>query len=349
MSQEFNKNNPEEVDLIRLMNYFKNGVKSFFRALWRIVELFIEFILLLKKYWIIVVGLVLLGAIYGKFILPAMKSKDVQSYEMIVRTNPIANYELYSYAVEVNTNATNKEALREIGLPQTTKISEISVLPIKKLKDEVESYFQKIEGSVVRGVETDTLYFQKYDIGSSSSFLEATDYPLQRIIVTMEGGKPRDIQNKLISYFNNIPAIKNEQESKYKSLEMLEGEIQVSLNAIDSMLFNRAKAAKTESTATSEQVLVNTASRGNVEPELLYQFDRLTKRLYGVQQAKQDAESGVMVVSNLRIATKDKFLESNGLLKYSLFGFILASLIVLGIQFNKYLEAYPQRRKTPNA
>jgi len=76
MSQELNKNNPEEVDLIRLLNYFKNGIKSIFRALWKVVELFILFILLLKKNWILVLGLTLLGALYGKFIQPMMASKD---------------------------------------------------------------------------------------------------------------------------------------------------------------------------------------------------------------------------------------------------------------------------------
>ena len=114
MSQEINKNNSEEVDLIRLLNYFKNGVKSFFRALWKIVEFFILLILLIKKNWILVFGLTVLGAIYGKFIQPRMASTDHRQYEMVVLTNPIGNYELYSYAVEVNTPHTNQEALKEI-------------------------------------------------------------------------------------------------------------------------------------------------------------------------------------------------------------------------------------------
>lgn len=349
MSQEFNKNNnQEEVDLIRLMNYFKNGVKSFFRGLWKIVEVFIDFILLLKKYWILVVGLVVLGIIYGKFIEPAIASNDHKKYEMVIRTNPIGNYELYSYAVEVNNRRTNNQALKEIGLADS-KIGSLMISPIPKLEDEIQNYFQQIETATIRGFETDTLYYQNYDIKGFKNNIDKVDYPLQKIVISTYGDvSAREIQDKFINYFNNLSSIKNEQQAKYKALTVLEKEVQTDLNAIDSLMFNRAAAAKNTHPATSEQVLVNTASRGNVEGELLYHSEKLTKRLFGIQRMKSEAERGITVISNLRISQNESIIH-NPVLKYALIGFILASVIVLAIQFNKYLDVYSQRRRNPNA
>lgn len=351
MNQEFNKNNSEEVDLIRLLNYFKNGIKSIFRGLWKIVELFIDFILLLKKYWILVVGLVLLGAIYGKFIEPAMaSSSDYRKYEMVVRTNPIGNYELYSYAVEVNNRDTNKEALKEIGyVNANVKISSLSISPIPKLEDEIQNYFQQIETATVRGFETDTLYYQTYDIKGTKNNIDKVDYPLQKITISTSGDvSAREVQDKFINYFNNLASIKNEQQAKYKALTVLEKEVQTDLDAIDSLMFNRALAAKNTNPATSEQVLVNTASRGNVEGELLYHSEKLTKKLFGIQRMKSEAERGITVISNLRISQNESFIR-NPLLKYAFIGFIIASIIVLAIQFNKYLNNYSKKRKEPYA
>lgn len=350
MSQELNKNNPEEVDLIRLLNYFKNGIKSIFRALWKVVELFILFILLLKKNWILVLGLTLLGALYGKFIQPMMASKDSRKYEMIVRTNPIGNYELYSYAVEVNTSDTNEGALKELGFTTPdTRVTGLSISPIPKLEDEIQNYFQQIETATVRGFETDTLYYQTYDIKGSRNHIDEKDYPLQKITFSTRGeANPKKIQDKFVNYFNNLSSIKSEQQAKYRALTILEKEVQTDLDAIDSIMFNRAYAAKNTHPATSEQVLVNTASRGNVEGELLFHSEKLTKRLFGIQRMKSEAERGITVISNLRISKKEALI-SNKVLQFALFGFIAATLLVLAIQFNKYLDRYGQRRKNTHA
>lgn len=350
MSQEINKNNPEEVDLIRLLNYFKNGVKSIFRALWRVVELFILLILLLKKNWILVLGLTLLGAIYGKFIQPMLTSSDHRKYEMVVRTNPIGNYELYSYAVEVNTSHTNKEALKELGFTTPdTQLTGLSISPIPKLEDEIQNYFQQIETATVRGFETDTLYYHTYDIKNSRNHIDEKDYPLQKIVISTRGeADSKKIQEKFINYFNNLASIKNEQQARYKALTILEKEVQTDLDAIDSLMFNRAYAAKNTHPATSEQVLVNTASRGNVEGELLYHSEKLTKKLFGIQRMKSEAERGITVISNLRISKQEAFIH-NKMLQFALTGFFAAVILILVIQFNKFLDDYGKRRKETNA
>lgn len=347
MSQEVNNNpnqNNEEIDLIRLFNYFKNGIKSIFRGIGKIFELLIVFLILLKKNWILVLGLVVVGAIYGKFVVPYLNSGEAKKYEMVIRTNPIANYELYSYAVEVNNGYTQEKALNEVGFDKKAEIQAFKITAIPKLQDEIQSYFQQIEAGAVRGFETDTLYFHNFDIKGSKNYLEERDYPLQKINIWAKGEiNTKDTQAKLVNYFNNLPSIKNEQQARYKALLVLENKIQTDLNAIDSIMFGRAEAAKNTSQATSEQVLVNTASRSNVEGEILYMSEKLTKKLFGIQSLKHDAERGVSIISSLRITETESFLGNN-MLKYILYGFLLATLIILGLQFNKYLERVAQKK-----
>jgi hypothetical protein len=347
MNQEVNprpNQNSEEIDLIRLFNYFKNGIKSIFRAIGKLFELIIVFIILLKKNWILVLGLVALGAIFGKFILPVLSQNSSQKYEMVVRTNPIANYELYSYAVELNNPKMNPIASKEVGFEGNTKINGMNISPIPKLEDEIQNYFQQIENGAVRGFETDTLYFHNFEIKGVKNFLDDKDYPLQKIVFYAdENIDTKKVQDKFVNYFNNLGSIKNEQQSRYNALTLLERKIQTDLNAIDSIMFSRAAAAKNTNPATSEQVLVNTASRSNVEGEILYMSEKLTKKLYGIQKLKNDAERGVSVISSLRISEEKNFF-SNQMYKYMLFGFIAASLIILGIQFNKYLEKVAQKK-----
>src|SRR5690606_673033 len=104
-----------------------------------------------------------------------------------------------------------------------------------------------------------------------------------------------------------------------------------------------AYAAKNTHPANSEQVLVNTASRGNVEGELLYHSEKLTKRLFGIQRMKSEAERGITVISNLRISKKEAVIN-NKMVQFALVGFIVAVIIILAIQFNKYLDDYGRRR-----
>lgn len=352
MNHETNKNNQDEVDLIKLMNYFKNGVKSIFRGIGGLVTLLLEFVLLLKQYWIVVVVLTAVGAVYGTFMYPRLGVSQTQTYEMIIRTNPIGNYELYSYAGEVNSNLTNKKALKEIGINNTEEhgVAGMSIAPITKLEDEIQNYFQQIETSAVRGYETDSLYFQQYDIKAAKNNLDDKDYPLQKITFYTSGViDSREVQNKFVEYFNNLPSIKSEQETRFKALSVLEKNVETNLRAIDSIMFNRATAAKYTQAATSEQVVVNSASRANVESDLMIHSEKFTKKLFGIQRMKSEAERGITVISNLRLAPQQGILETNNLLKYALFGFLLACIAILGIQFSKYLDKFSKERTNRNA
>jgi len=348
MSQEINNNpnqNNEEVDLIRLLNYFKNGIKSIFRKLWKLVEFVIQFIILLKKYWILVVSLVVLGAVFGKFIRPMLNGGvATKSYEMVVKTNPVSNYELYAMSAEINNQGKENSNPNEEGivLANSLGIQNMDVEALPKLEDVVKKYYEQTETNTVRGYDTDTLFYQGFEMKNYKSNMEDTDYSFQKIQMKVNSNVlPKDIQKKFLEYINTLPGIKREQEAKLAALTVFENEIKNSLAYIDTLMVARAVASR-NAPAGAEQTLVNTASRGNVEADLLRYSEMFSKRLYGAQRMKSDVEQGVQVISNLRAVGNTDILSP--LLKYALYGFLLASVIILGIQFNKYLDRYSEQK-----
>lgn len=350
MSQEINNNphqNNEEVDLIRLLNYFKNGIKSIFMLIWKLVELVIWFIILLKKNWILVASLILLGAVYGKFIKPMLSGgASVKSYEMVVKANPISNYELYALSSEINNQGADNSNPNEEGvvLAKSLGIKKMEQEAIPRLDDVVNSYFENIETATLRGFDTDTLFYQSFDLKDHKSNMEKTDYSFQKIKLKVEGDAlPQNIQSKMIDYLNTLPGVKREQESRLIALTALENELKTGLRNIDTMFVARAEANRQPGQAGIDQTVVNTASRGNVEADLLRFKEMFAKRLYGTMRMKADTEKGVQVISNLR-SVGSTSLWDNQMIKYALYGLLLASSIILLIQFNKYLEQYPSRK-----
>src|SRR5690554_7370770 len=113
---EQNKTNQpknEEIDLIQLLEYFKNGIKSVFKRIGKIIGLFIQIIILLKKNWILVVSFILLGALYGAVIKPLLSKKNSQQYEFVLKGNSLSNMELYSIAKEINNTSSETEVSEE--------------------------------------------------------------------------------------------------------------------------------------------------------------------------------------------------------------------------------------------
>lgn len=341
MNQEnMNNSNPnEEVDLIRLLNYFKNGIKSIFRAIGNVINYILQFVVLLRKNWIFIVGLAALGAVYGKFIKPLFSnSEGIKSYEMVVRSNPISNYELYALSDAVNQEEVNINPKEESAVfTQKLGITSMSVEAIPKMNDVISRYYEQTEISTLRNFETDTLFYQGFELKEYQSKMEDEDYSLQRIKLKVNSEEiPKNIQNQFLNYLNNLPGVKREKESKLLAMETLEHQMQSSLNSIDSILMGRAKM-NSQAKSGVDQLMLNATNRSNVEWDLLRFKEMFSKRLYGIQMEKADLQNGVQIISNLRTVGNKGDL-SNPMIKYALYGLVLSILVIFGLQFNKYLD-----------
>ena len=338
-----NSKNGEEVDLIQLLNYFKNGIISIFRGIGKIFSYLFYFIFLLRKYWILTGGLVLLGIFYGAFITPMLKDTDVKIYEMVVKASPVANLELYAFGEEVNIQKSESvnQAEKGIQLAKSLGISKISIEPIEREEDVINNYFEQIEVNTLRGIETDTLFFQDYKLSEHKSKMTETDFAFQKIQIKVKNDhkRPIEIQEQLFNYLNNLPSIKNDQEARLMALTNYEHHLKRTLGNIDSIMYSKAVANKNSTSSEAEQLLVNTASRGTVEADLLRYTESFSKKLYGTQKMIKSYQNGVNIVSNLRSAKEEEAFGGTTL-RYAILGFVLASLVILGIQFNKFLNKY---------
>jgi hypothetical protein len=177
------------------------------------------------------------------------------------------------------------------------------------------------------------------------SNMKDTDYSLQKVKMKISSETlPKNIQTKIIEYLNNLPNVKHEQQAKLEALTNLENNLKRNLQNIDSLLVSRVVANKNATTSVpGDQTMVNAATRSNVEADLLNYTDRFNVRLFGTMMTKSDVEKGIQIVSNLR-SVGNEGLFSRAWLKFAVYGFVLASFLILLIEFNKYLDRYKQKK-----
>lgn len=292
-----------------------------------------------NKNWLIVLGVTAVGAIYGWYLDNFSVSENL-TYEMVIKSNPVANIELYAFSSEVNNQKTINYQNEGVNLAKSLDIKSMSVNPIKRDEDVLQSYFDKIETAVMRNDMTDTLYYHNFDITSHNGKMDDIDYSLQSIkLRAPEDISPDKIQSALLKYWNNLPGVILEKQSKLGVLTTYERVLKQNLDNIDSIMISRASLNQGSGLAGAEQLLVNTASRGNVEADLLKYSELLSKKLFGTQKKIADYQAGISVVSNLRYVN-EKGTMDNKLIKYALICFGLSLLIILLIEFNKYLNRY---------
>lgn len=330
-------NSNDEVDLIKLLEYFKGGIKSLFRKFWQLIEVLLKFILLVKKNWLIIVTLTAMGAAYGWY-LDYFSKSDTMNYEMVVRSNPIGNIELYAFSSEVNNQKVINYQSEGIDMIKRLGIKKMSVKPLEREEDVLNNYFDNIETAVMRNDMTDTLYYHSHEIIEHKKKMENTDYSLQSIkLKAPENISPKKIQEDILNYLNNLPGVIVERNNKLSILKNYEKVIKQNLDNIDSVMISRAAMNQTAGVAGAEQLLVNTASRINVEADLLEFSEALSKKLYGTQKRIAEYESGISVISNLR-HVEEKGMMDNAFISYAVSAFILALIIILLKEFNRYLN-----------
>lgn len=345
MDSQGSHNNNEEVDLIQLFNYFKNGIKSVFKGIGKLFHYFLFFIFLLRKYWVLTLSLIISGGVYGKFIKPLIENSDIKSYEMVVSTNPVANIELYAFASELsNQKYAHNDSDEGIKLANNLGIISMKIEKIERYEDVVNNYFEQIETNIHRGMETDTLFFQDFKIKNQKSKLKDIDYRLQKIQLKIKNNKntSEEIQNQLIDYLNNLSGVKNHQQNRLAEFESYEVFTRNKLEVLDSLLYSRSLAYKNSTSFGTEPSILSASSRSNVEADVLRYSDIFGKKHYGIVKMVNYYKQSFSIVSNLRTVKEDKFI-GNPMLKYSFLGLVLACLIILGLRFNKYLDKFENK------
>lgn len=330
----------EEVDLIRLLNYFKNGIKSFFRKIGDLLGLFLQFIILLKKNWIVLVIFTALGVAFALYSHFDKGEGESTKFEMVVQSNPISNLQLYAFSNDIKNQKTfsTDNAPEAVMLAKRLGIKNMSIEAIEKTEDIINNYFSQIELATVRNEQTDTLFFQTFDINKHLSNMEPTDFSYQKIKITTDGStSTKELQQEILNYINNSPVVKNEQQNQLAILESYEYQLNRNIANIDSILVARAISNKEQPTMGSDQLLVNTASRSNVEADLLRYSDVFNRKLHSTKRLIGNYKNGINPLTDLHII-KDDGLLNKPIFRYGFYGFLSAVVLILLLEFNKYLN-----------
>ena len=129
------QNKKDEIDLIFVINGFKNGLKNAIVLLFNIVSFF-------KKTWYIFAGLIIFGVVLGYFLDPSGKDYS-QSSSSLLRINFQAVDFIYGEIDLINTMLDQKDTLfiENLGLDiDSTNIIRLKLSPIVNFKDVVDNY-----------------------------------------------------------------------------------------------------------------------------------------------------------------------------------------------------------------
>lgn len=199
------QNKKDEIDLIFVINGFKNGLKNAIVLLFNIVSFF-------KKTWYIFAGLIIFGVVLGYF--SDSSGKDyTQSSSSLLRINFQAVDFIYGEIDLINTMLDQKDTLfiENLGLDiDSTNIIELKLSPLVNLKDVVDNYggnSRYLEG-LLKNVEIDEEY--------SDMFSSEFKYHNLNIVLSKNGTK-EDIY-KMISYLNSNPLLGEVRDQNVKEM-----------------------------------------------------------------------------------------------------------------------------------
>ena len=340
MSQELPNN--EEVDLGQLFKLIGKGfsniaasIRRFFNS---ILNLFIKAALFIKKHFIKIAIVTVVGIAFGFY----KDSTSVKTYSSTIRVSP--NYhaakQLYTEIASIN-NAFSEEELKarfikEFGLTEEDDVS-ATITPIKSNKIELEIFNNFIK-------ELDTTAIRTADFQSFVKGLSDIDYPIQKITITTTNpiifGK---FSHYLTTELNKNTLLKNRIEINLKNIEFEEQQLNKSLQDIDSLriIYNKSLLAEANKPNSGTTIITakQNGNKGNRELALYDKREKIIERLNELSDLKTLKSQSIKFISNFSKYgdSSTKILETN-MVKYGFKAFLLIILTLLFLQFIAYLK-----------
>lgn len=222
------QNTTEEVDLGYMFKsigyFFKNIVKLLFRA--------ISFI---KKYILIIVGIVILGVIIGYFL--DKNSKKVYENRIIVIPNFESVEYLYDITDELNFKINIKDSifLKEIFGKQYKNLRKIEIEPIIDIYNFTTKSRENID--VFR------ILFENQDMKEFvDDMTTSKQYKYQKLKVYTIGKNSKGLLNDLFDYFNENEHFKQYQEVYIQNTKERIAEADKTIKQADSVIYAIASA-----------------------------------------------------------------------------------------------------------
>jgi len=338
----------EEIDLGTLFNQIGKMFSNFFAFIGNIFNSIyhygIIFLLFIRKN-IIFLGLAtLIGGIVGYLL--SLNQESVYTSEMEVEASYGSANQLYKQIGVVNNLIADKDTIKiaelfDIPVSQTAWVSGFTIEPIEPEKQKYLAYDRYMQ-------ETDTIYTRDFKFEDFVKRFKDKDLRSYKIIGMAT--RPENFQiftNGFIKFVETefYISLKNE---KLSDLNFSREEYKKDVSQLDSLrkLYKEVallKAREQNNDAANLNLTTSNLNYKNFDMDL-YQYSFILIRSLEELNKKIAEHDNILDIStDFGIAIERIGLINKSWFKYAVFGFILALLVLYGIQFNRYLNNYKKK------
>ena len=344
----------EEVDFGNLFDQIGKMFSNFFTFIGNIFKAIYHYLILLvlfvRKNLLILGVATLIGVIVG-FLMDLNKEPIFES-KMSVEVAYNSGNRLYNQIDYLNNLISYEDTTKigdifEIQSTEAASLKSFEAKPIELRKNLYLDYDNYLQN-------TDTIYTFAREFAYEDFLERKVDADIRYHKVIVQGENPR-IFIKLMTGIKTLVENEYYKGLKKRTIEELTFEkekLKENIAQVDSLRKRYKETAYMqfaekdyENSGVSFRTF-NAGYKGNVDKDLYYVSDTLMLKLREVNQQLVENDDILKVQSEFSIGEVKTNLLSKNWVVFGLIGFILAFLILVGIQFNKYLNKYEGTSET---
>jgi len=342
--------NPEEIDILQFFSAVGSMFKSFFSAIKnffkQIFNLFIEFLLYIKKYYLYFGAVILIGLIAAYF--SPTEKKDLYSAEITVQTNYDAQIPLKEKVYLFN-NLIQQQKYDELAKQlqiDTTSAKKLVKFDIKSNINDVyllqnyEDYLMGMDTTVYKSIKFKD--YKKEVINNEDLYNYWT--------IKVVADEPT-VFNKLNKGFakilDNNQSLINKKDTYMLALNIRKEKILHSFKEMDSMrkVYDKVMIEMAKNPSGGTSIALGDKQKGFESPYNLFYSREYEAKLLENASRKINRFAHILQFKNAfpTYGNKASGLANNLYVKYPLIGILALFIILLLIDFNKYLNAYQKK------
>ena len=343
----------EEVDLGTLFEQIGNmfskmghAIASFFR---KIYHTLIVFLLFIRKNIVVLAVATLIGVLAGVVI--GWNKKPVYSSDMVLRIAYDSGNFIYDRIDLLNNLISDKDYTllgKYLKVPDTEarKILGFKIEPIEPDRNMFLDYDKYMQ-------ETDTIYTREFTFEDFVKRRSKKDLSYQKINALSVSQNVFEQLNPGMKQLFHSPYFENLKQKKLDELTFEKGIITKNIRQIDSLrkrykeiAYLDVKKRESSNSGVSFRTTNKSAYKGNADLDLYHASDSLLIKLREVNDLIVQNEDVVRVQSEFSVGEIKSKITDKLWFRYGLLGFLLAFLVLTGIQFNRYLNRYEAQLKS---
>jgi hypothetical protein len=331
--------NQEEVDLGQLFKLIGQGISNFIKGIKNffvgILNLFIQAALFLKKNFIKIAAITLLGFAFGFY--KDYTNPTVFEATMQVEPNNNSTQQLYNEVEAINNaiKQKNSSVIKQLEL-NTDDFVYAEITPVVSNKIQLDIFNRFIK-------TLDTTTIKDVEYSRFVKELANTDYPEHKIVLNTNNQLVFEKYQKIL--FENVSKnalLQARQKVSLENLNYKEEKLKKSLRDIDSLrvIYNKVLLAEAKKSNSGTKIITaKQDGKSNVELELYAKNNKIINDLSTIAQQKANNQQLIQISANFSSVGKaKKALLDRQFIKFGFFAFLLSIVLILLFNFNSYLN-----------